>query len=323
LDSKLQTGQAFDTLVIDFDPDAEPGEAELEEVDETLDLPGDDGDKDEVVDLTRTYLSEIGRVPLLTREEELKTAKAVALGDLQARDKLIAANLRLVVSVAKRYVGGDCLTLLDLIQEGNLGLMKAVGKFDYTKGFKFSTYATWWIRQAITRAKVEKGRTVRIPLHKSEEARKLEDYVFEAGSSELSGADQRLLWTRRILGAVGSLDRPIGEDLGDDFTELTAVTGPKDDFARCERELKCELIEKVFRQAKLSERETQVLVLRYKLNGKTDDDPQTLDQIASFMGVSRERIRQIEVKALNKLDAAKKHFLGEQKFLDGFLDELA
>ena len=116
MDSKLQTGQAFDTLVIDFDPDAEPGEAELEEVDETLDLPGDDGDKDEVVDLTRTYLSEIGRVPLLTREEELKTAKAVALGDLQARDKLIAANLRLVVSVAKRYVGGDCLTLLDLIQ---------------------------------------------------------------------------------------------------------------------------------------------------------------------------------------------------------------
>ncbi|RJL21456.1 RNA polymerase sigma factor RpoD [Bailinhaonella thermotolerans] len=282
-------------------------------------------------DLVRIYLREIGRVPLLTAEEEVELAKAIEAGlfadeklgngasrlarpDLEqlvwdggrAKQRLIEANLRLVVSIAKRYVGRGML-FLDLIQEGNLGLIRAVEKFDYTKGYKFSTYATWWIRQAITRAIADQARTIRIPVHMVETINKLvrvqrqlhQDLGREATPEEIAKemdlpAD-RVVEIQRIAQEPVSLQSPIGEedsDLGDFIEDADAVV-PIEAAAFIMLQDQLEGI-----LATLSEREQRIIQLRF---GLTDGHPRTLEEVGREFGVTRERIRQIESKTLAKL----------------------
>jgi RNA polymerase primary sigma factor len=258
-------------------------------------------------DPVRQYLREIGRYRLLTPEEEIEFAKRIEKFDKKAKDKLTQANLRLVVSIAKKYVGRG-LTLLDLIQEGNQGLIRAVEKYDWRKGYKFSTYATWWIRQAITRAIADQARTIRIPVHMVETINKLfrisrklmqelgrEPTVEEIGE-EMEMAPDRVREIFKIAQEVTSIDAKVGEDedsvLGD-FIEDTSQLSPVD---QASRELLKESLEEVF--ATLSEREAKVLKLRFGLNG---NKPMTLEEVGKEFGVTRERIRQIEAKALRKL----------------------
>jgi RNA polymerase primary sigma factor len=262
------------------------------------------------------YLKEIGKVPLLTAEEEVSLAKRIERRDMEAKRKLIEANLRLVVSIAKRYVGRGML-FLDLIQEGNLGLIRAVEKFDYRKGYKFSTYATWWIRQAITRALADQARTIRIPVHMVETINKLvrvsrrlvQEHGREPTSGELarglsdSGAPDTPDYTperireiqRMSLGPV-SLETPIGDE-GDshlgDFIEDESAVSPLDAAAQ---QLLHEQVEDVL--ASLTARERHVLQLRF---GLADGRSRTLEEVGREFGVTRERIRQIEAKALRKL----------------------
>lgn len=258
-------------------------------------------------DPVRMYLKEIGNVPLLTSEEEVELAKRVETGDEEAKKKLTEANLRLVVSIAKKYVGRG-MPFLDLIQEGNMGLMKAVDKFDYTKGYKFSTYATWWIRQAITRGIADTGRTIRVPVHMVETINKtlrmtrtlLQELGREPTPEEvaerLNVPVARVREVLKISRDPVSLDTPIGEEddshLGDFIEDDTALS-PADSaaFSMLREELSTAL-------ESLTERERQVVRLRF---GLEDGRARTLEEVGKEFNVTRERIRQIEAKALRKL----------------------
>jgi RNA polymerase primary sigma factor len=259
-----------------------------------------------VTDPVRMYLKEIGRIPLLTRDEEIKLAQRTERGDLQAKGKLTSSNLRLVVSIAKKYIGRG-MTFLDLIQEGNKGLIRAVEKYDWTKGYKFSTYATWWIRQAITRAIADQARTIRIPVHMVEtinkmvrtQRRLMQDLGREPAPEEIADEMElpveKIREIMKISQKTTSLETPIGDDedsyLGDFIPDETQPS-PYD--ATSKRLLK-ENIEEVL--ASLSDREARVLKMRFGLGYK----PMTLEEVGKKFGVTRERIRQIEAKALRKL----------------------
>ena len=258
-------------------------------------------------DPVRMYLKEIGRVPLLTAQEEVELAKQMEAGDEEAQKRLAEANLRLVVSIAKRYVGRGML-FLDLIQEGNLGLIKAVEKFDYNKGYKFSTYATWWIRQAITRAIADQARTIRIPVHMVETINKLirvsrnllqklnRDPTAEEIAEEMDISVERVREIMKIAQEPVSLETPIGEEedshLGD-FIEDQDALAPADQASFL---LLKEQLEEVL--STLTPREMRVLRLRFGLD---DGRARTLEEVGQSFGVTRERIRQIEAKALRKL----------------------
>ncbi|PKM80072.1 MAG: RNA polymerase sigma factor RpoD [Firmicutes bacterium HGW-Firmicutes-13] len=260
-----------------------------------------------VNDPVRMYLKEIGKVPLLTSDEEIMLAKAMEEGDNEAKRRLVEANLRLVVSIAKKYVGRG-MQFLDLIQEGNLGLIKAVEKFDWRKGYKFSTYATWWIRQAITRAIADQARTIRIPVHMVETINKLirvsRQLVQELGreptpeeiAHEMDVSEDRVREILKIAQEPVSLETPIGEEddshLGD-FIEDQEAQAPADAAAF---ELLKEQLEDVLDT--LTPREEKVLRLRFGLD---DGHSRTLEEVGQVFGVTRERIRQIEAKALRKL----------------------
>ena len=258
-------------------------------------------------DPVKMYLKDIGRVPLLSSEEEIELAKRMQEGDEEAKKHLSEANLRLVVSIAKRYVGRGML-FLDLIQEGNLGLMKAVEKFDYQKGYKFSTYATWWIRQSITRAIADQARTIRIPVHMVETINKLTRVsrmlLQQTGreptpaeiAAEMGISEERVCEIQRIAQDPVSLESPIGEEedshLGDFVEDDKSVT-PSDSVAATM------LQEQLLRVLDtLTPREEKVLRLRY---GIDDGRPRTLEEVGKEFSVTRERIRQIEAKALRKL----------------------
>ncbi|HIZ06431.1 MAG TPA: RNA polymerase sigma factor RpoD [Candidatus Eubacterium avistercoris] len=272
---------------------------------ENIDLSVPDGVS--IEDPVRMYLKEIGKVPLLTAEEEIELAQKMEEGDQEAKKRLAEANLRLVVSIAKRYVGRGML-FLDLIQEGNLGLIKAVEKFDYRKGYKFSTYATWWIRQAITRAIADQARTIRIPVHMVETINKLirvsRQLLQELGrepspeeiAEEMDMPVERVREILKISQEPVSLETPIGEEedshLGD-FIQDDNVPVPSD--AAAFTLLKEQLVEVL---GTLTEREQKVLRLRFGLD---DGRARTLEEVGKEFSVTRERIRQIEAKALRKL----------------------
>ena len=288
-----------DDILID-DDDVE-NDVEVEKID--LSVP----DGVSIEDPVRMYLKEIGKVPLLTAEEEIELAKRMELGDQEAKKRLAEANLRLVVSIAKRYVGRGML-FLDLIQEGNLGLIKAVEKFDYRKGYKFSTYATWWIRQAITRAIADQARTIRIPVHMVETINKLirvsRQLLQELGreptpeeiAEEMNMPVERVREILKISQEPVSLETPIGEEedshLGD-FIQDDNVPVPAD--AAAFTLLKEQLVEVL---STLTDREQKVLRLRFGLD---DGRARTLEEVGKEFNVTRERIRQIEAKALRKL----------------------
>ena len=282
---------SVDILRITEDDDVDDEEIILTEEDdvdvENLDLTVPDGIS--IEDPVRMYLKEIGKVPLLSAEEEIELAKKMEMGDLESKQRLAEANLRLVVSIAKRYVGRGML-FLDLIQEGNLGLIKAVEKFDYRKGYKFSTYATWWIRQAITRAIADQARTIRIPVHMVETINKLIRV-----SRQLLPVE-RVREILKISQEPVSLETPIGEEedshLGD-FIQDDNVPVPAD--AAAFTLLKEQLVEVL---GTLTEREQKVLRLRFGLD---DGRARTLEEVGKEFNVTRERIRQIEAKALRKL----------------------
>ena len=258
-------------------------------------------------DPVKVYLKEIGRVPLLTAEEEQVLAMRIADGDQQAKQRLAEANLRLVVSIAKRYVGRG-MQFLDLIQEGNLGLIKAVDKFDYTKGFKFSTYATWWIRQAITRAIADQARTIRIPVHMVETINKLvrvqrqllqdlgRDPTPEESGAEMDMSADRVREILKIAQEPVSLETPIGEEedsqLGDFIEDSQAVVPPEAASFSMLQEQLTQVLDS------LADRERKVIELRF---GLVDGHPRTLEEVGREFGVTRERIRQIDSKTLAKL----------------------
>jgi RNA polymerase primary sigma factor len=258
-------------------------------------------------DPIRMYLKDIGRVQLLSAEEEVQLAKGIEQGDTRCKQRLTEANLRLVVSIARRYMGRG-MAFLDLIQEGNMGLMKAVEKFDYRKGYKFSTYATWWIRQAITRAIADQSRTIRIPVHMAETINKFtrvsRELVIELGrepspdevAKEMEITVEKVQEIMKVAQETISLDTPVGDEhdskLGD-FVEDKEALAPAD---AASFELMKELLETVLDT--LSEREENVLRLRFGLD---DGHPRTLEDVGKVFGVTRERIRQIEAKALRKL----------------------
>ena len=287
----------------------EPDIDELEAVEdikvEDIDLASMEGIN--IDDPVRMYLREIGRIPLLSYDEELELAKKVLAGDEAAKQKLAESNLRLVVSIAKKYVGRGML-FLDLIQEGNMGLIKAVEKFDYTKGYKFSTYATWWIRQAITRAIADQARTIRIPVHMVETINKLirtsrhllqqlgREPTPEEIAAEMEIPVEKVTEIQKIAQDPVSLETPIGEEddshLGD-FIQDDDSPAPQDAAAYT---LLREQLEEVMKT--LTPREAQVLKLRF---GLEDGKSRTLEEVGKEFNVTRERIRQIEAKALRKL----------------------
>ena len=299
------TDNNTDDLMLDDDVDID-GLDEEEEVElDKIDLSVPEGVS--IEDPVRMYLKEIGKVPLLSAEEEIELAKRMEQGDENAKKRLAEANLRLVVSIAKRYVGRGML-FLDLIQEGNLGLIKAVEKFDYRKGYKFSTYATWWIRQAITRAIADQARTIRIPVHMVETINKLirvsRQLLQELGrepspeeiAAEMNMPVDRVREILKISQEPVSLETPIGEEedshLGD-FIKDDNVPVPADAAAFT---LLKEQLEEVL--GTLTEREQKVLTLRF---GLEDGRARTLEEVGKEFNVTRERIRQIEAKALRKL----------------------
>ena len=292
----LRITEDDDDIILD-----EEDEVEVEDIDLTV------PDGVSIEDPVRMYLKEIGKVPLLSAEEEIELAKKMEIGDEDAKKRLAEANLRLVVSIAKRYVGRGML-FLDLIQEGNLGLIKAVEKFDYRTGYKFSTYATWWIRQAITRAIADQARTIRIPVHMVETINKLirvsRQLLQELGreptpeeiAEEMNMPVERVREILKISQEPVSLETPIGEEedshLGD-FIQDDNVPVPAD--AAAFTLLKEQLVEVL---GTLTEREQKVLRLRFGLD---DGRARTLEEVGKEFNVTRERIRQIEAKALRKL----------------------
>ncbi|MFL5912278.1 MAG: sigma-70 family RNA polymerase sigma factor [Gaiellaceae bacterium] len=258
-------------------------------------------------DSLQLFLNEAGRYPLLTAAEEVELAKKIESGDQQAKDKMINSNLRLVVSIAKKYQGHG-LSLLDLIQEGIIGLIRAAEKFDWRRGYKFSTYATWWIRQAVQRGVANKSRTIRIPVHIVEREQKiaraereltlqLERPPTDEEVAEKAGlALKHVREVRHAARTVASLDKPLGGESDTAFGELVAH-----DSGDVEEEVVLGLSEQTLRGAidKLPEREKQVIKLRYGMDG--DPDPKSLEQIGRVMGITRERVRQIELQALQRL----------------------
>lgn len=314
----------FDESSFDEDDDAfeeDFNEDEVEEVPE-IDITNFDSGEVKVNDSVKLYLKEIGKVKLLTHDEETELAKRISMGDQDAKNQLISANLRLVVSIARHYIGRG-MQFLDLIQEGNLGLMKAVDKFDYKKGFKFSTYATWWIRQAIARAIADQARTIRIPVHMVETINKItrvqrqliQELGREPTAEEISEKMDGAITPDRIREIMGlalepvSLESPIGEEddshLGD-FVEDKETLSPTDYTSQS-------MIRDALREVMgdLTDREEKVLRMRYGLD---DNKPKTLEEVGKEFNVTRERIRQIEAKAIKKL----KH-PSRQKRLDDFL----
>lgn len=295
-----------------FEPE-EPGVGDLAEEeelsDEELAITVDNVDAF-ADDSVRLYLREIGKIPLLSQEEEQKLAKKAAKGDKKAKDKMVEANMRLVVSIAKRYSGRG-LDFLDLIQEGNTGLLRAVEKFDPSKGFKFSTYATWWIRQAITRAIADQARTIRIPVHMVETINKVmrstrkltqelnREPTVEEIAKEMNMEVEKVEYVMKIKQDIASLDQSVGREGDDedsvlgDFVEDEERVSPEDSAAN--QILKEQLAEII---STLSEREQKIIKLRFGIGGGR---PHTLEEVGAEFSVTRERIRQIEAKALSKL----------------------
>ena len=290
-----------DTLLLDddeFDKDSE------EDIDlSAIDLLEGVGTEDPV----RMYLKEIGNVPLLTASEELELAKRKQDGDEYAKQRLIEANLRLVVSIAKRYTGRG-MSFLDLVQEGNLGLIKGVEKFDYTKGFKLSTYATWWIRQSVTRALADQARTIRVPVHMVETINKMSkmqrkltlELGYEPSVTELANAldmtEEKVMEIMQIAREPASLETPIGEEDDSNLGDFVADSNVLTPEGNVESVMLREHIDTLL--GDLKERERQVIVLRF---GLEDGHPRTLEEVGKEFKVTRERIRQIEAKALRKL----------------------
>ncbi|MCS6862803.1 MAG: sigma-70 family RNA polymerase sigma factor [Abditibacteriales bacterium] len=277
-----------------------PGGAEEEDESDWENAPVDDAMK--------MYLRQIGRIPLLSPEEEVELGKRIKQGDEEAKKRLVEANLRLVVSIARRYVGRTNLPFLDLIQEGNIGLVRAVQKFDYEKGYKFSTYATWWIRQAISRAIADQSRSIRIPVHIVEMLNRLvktsrslaqqlaREPTVEEVAQAMNLPASKIYEIIRILPEPLSLDEPVGDEedtLLQDFLQDHTAASPEDMTSRL---LLREEIESILQT--LNERERDILKLRY---GLLDGSPRTLDELGRHFGLTRERIRQIEIKALRKL----------------------
>ena len=307
----------------------EVGEGELLDVEEALVLDDDGLDLDDdsilketeeidldAVDLlegigtedpVRMYLKEIGTVPLLSADEELNLARRKAEGDEYAKERLIEANLRLVVSIAKRYTGRG-MSFLDLVQEGNLGLIKGVEKFDYTKGYKLSTYATWWIRQSVTRALADQARTIRVPVHMVETINKMSkmqrkltlELGYEPSVAELAEAlemtEDKVMEIMQIAREPASLETPIGEEDDSNLGDFVADNNVLTPEGNVESVMLREHIDTLL--GDLKERERQVIVLRF---GLEDGHPRTLEEVGKEFNVTRERIRQIEAKALRKL----------------------
>jgi RNA polymerase primary sigma factor len=259
-------------------------------------------------DALQLFLNEAGRYPLLTAAEEIDLAKRVERGDKAAKDRMINSNLRLVISIAKRYQGHD-LPLLDLIQEGIIGLIRAVEKFDWRRGFKFSTYATWWIRQAVQRGVANKSRTIRVPVHISEREQKLRRAERELQAKLGRDPDEKEIAkaaklplkqvreVRQAARAVTSLDRPVGEEGDATYGDIVA----REDAPPPEEEVRVTLGREALHRAiaELPDREREVVKLRYGLNG--DGDPASLEEIGRRLGLTRERVRQIEAEALERL----------------------
>lgn len=309
IDKIYEKLEAYNILILDPTAEVEPDDEDILEIDASSDqLDADDFSTNaEADDPVHMYLKEIGHYPLLTPEDEVELAKKILAGDEQAKKTLAQSNLRLVVSIAKRYVGRG-LSFLDLIQEGNIGLIKAVEKFDYTKGYKFSTYATWWIRQAITRSIADQSRTIRIPVHMSEVINRthrvsrnlLQELGREPTEQEIADAMglpvEKIRDVLKISVEPISLDSPIGEEddshLGDFISDDMAM-GPEE--AASYSILK-DQINRLLET--LSDREQRVLTMRF---GLKDGRSHTLEEVGKEFNVTRERIRQIEAKALRKL----------------------
>lgn len=309
MDEKDDILNAKDAM-LDFE---EPGEGDIENEeelsDEDLAITPENVDAF-ADDSVRLYLREIGKIPLLTPEEEADLAQRIVKGDKKAKDKMVESNMRLVVSIAKRY-GGRGLDFLDLIQEGNTGLLRAVEKFDPSKGFKFSTYATWWVRQAITRAIADQARTIRIPVHMVETINKVlrttrklttdlnREPTIEEIANELHMEPEKVDYVMRIKQDIASLDASVGRDGDDedsvlgDFVEDEERISPEDSAAN--QILKEQLSEII---STLTDREQKIIRLRFGIGGGR---PHTLEEVGAEFDVTRERIRQIEAKALSKL----------------------
>ena len=291
-----------DDLLGPTDEDFENDDDEAVELD-AVDLLEGVGTEDPV----RMYLKEIGTVALLTAEEELELAKRKTEGDMLAKEKLINANLRLVVSIAKRYTGRG-MSFLDLVQEGNLGLIKGVEKFDYTKGYKLSTYATWWIRQSVTRALADHARTIRVPVHMVETINRMSkmqrkltlELGYEPSTKELADAldmtEEKVLEIMQIAREPASLETPIGEEDDSNLGDFVADNNTVTPEANIESVMLREHIDVLLQD--LKDREREVIILRF---GLRDGHPRTLEEVGKIFNVTRERIRQIEAKALRKL----------------------
>lgn len=288
--------------IVEHDETEDVLEEPPEAVEETVERPAAATD-----DSLRMYLRDIGRIPLLSAAEEVSLAKRMERGDMEAKSRLVEANLRLVVSIAKRYLGRG-LSFLDLIQEGNLGLIRAVEKFDYRRGYKFSTYATWWIRQAVTRAIADQARTIRIPVHMVEKLNHLvrakrqlvQDLGREPTPEEIAKvmdtSEEKVQHLIKISQSPVSLEKPVGDEEEAELGDFLEDEGTPKPLESAMSEIKKDDLNKVLDS--LPHRERKILELRYGLNG---EHPRTLEQIGRRFGVTRERIRQIEANTLARL----------------------